>query len=248
MDYTRELNLDINAVGDLPVVRVKQGDGYSRFIKVYLFKDGEEYTPESGITYLFRCQKPDGHGVILDSTFVDEDLGRSFVILNDDNSISIETVPQVATSAGRCRCDLCLVLSGHTLSTIPFVIDVIASPNVAHLAVSTDDFRTLVSAIEQVQELMVGVAQSIGSLSIGTSWTGSESPYSQSITISGYTVTANTRVDLAADANTIATLTEQGVKSLFVVNDNGALTLYAVGEKPTSSITVQAAVYETVAI
>ena len=43
-----------------------------------MLRDGITYIPEAGITYLFRCEKPDGTAVITDSGTTDPDLVFAF--------------------------------------------------------------------------------------------------------------------------------------------------------------------------
>lgn len=76
------------------------------------------------------------------------------------------------------------------------------------------------------------------------SWTGSTSPYSQSVTsLSG--VGSATKVDLDASAATVAQLVSDKVESIYVENNNGALTAYSIGAKPSVDITVQATLSES---
>ena len=75
-------------------------------------------------------------------------------------------------------------------------------------------------------------------------WSSAE-PHAASITISGYDVTPSTRIDVACDYATLNALTNVGVSTLFVENDNGTLTAYSVGAVPSSSVTVTALLYET---
>ena len=79
-------------------------------------------------------------------------------------------------------------------------------------------------------------------VTLSTGWTGDASPYTQSVTISG--TTANSKVDLQPDATAIAQMANDGTVALYIANDNGVLTAYAVGEKPTVALTVQATVTE----
>lgn len=245
MDYTKEITLDVNPYGQLPMIRVKQGDASARFIKVTLTKDDEQYIPESGITFLFREHKADGHAVILDSAFIDPELGRYLIVKNNDDTISIELVSQTTTAVGRCDCDLCMLKDDTTLSTIPFVIEVVPAPDVATLIVSTDDFRTMNAAIQQATELIEGVAQSLATLTLSTSWSGSD-PYTQNVTVSGYDITEKTKVDIVGDATAINQLCSDGVSTVFITNNNKTLTAYAIGGKPKSALTVQASLYETI--
>lgn len=77
---------------------------------------------------------------------------------------------------------------------------------------------------------------------LSTNWTGDASPYTQTVTISG--TTANSKVDLQPDAAIIAQMADDSTVALYIANDNGTLTAYAVGEKPTSELTIQATITE----
>ena len=75
-------------------------------------------------------------------------------------------------------------------------------------------------------------------------WTGS-GPYTQTVTISGATITANTKVDLQPDATALAQLISDSVAALFVSNTSGTLTATAIGAAPTANLTIQVSYYET---
>ena len=79
-------------------------------------------------------------------------------------------------------------------------------------------------------------------VTLSTNWSGSSSPYTQTVTISG--TTANSKVDLQPDATAIAQMADDGTVALFIANDNGTLTANAVGEKPTVALTIQATITE----
>lgn len=74
------------------------------------------------------------------------------------------------------------------------------------------------------------------------SWTGSASPYTQGVTITGGMPTS--QVDLQADATVLAQMAEDQTIALYVENNNGTFTAYAMGEKPTVDLNIQATVYE----
>lgn len=248
MNYIYEITLDINPAGELPVVRVKQGDASTRFVLATLTKDGETFVPEEGTNMLFRCEKPDGHGVIEDSVAQDEELGRQLVVDNGDGTVSIELVEQVTTCAGRCRCDLCLYKDEQVLSSMQFIIQVFPSPSTTSLAVSSDDFRNLINRTEAAEKLMKGIAQSVATLTLSTDWNGVMSPYTQYVPVTGYTLTRNTKVDLVANPATIEAMLDSRTDAIMIINENGALTAHAIGGKPITTLTVQAGIYETISI
>ena len=80
------------------------------------------------------------------------------------------------------------------------------------------------------------------SITLSTNWTGNTSPYTQTITISG--TTANSKVDLQPDVTVIAQMADDGTMALYIANNNGTLTAYAIGEKPTVGLTIQATIIE----
>ena len=90
----------------------------------------------------------------------------------------------------------------------------------------------------------VGAAEptQVGSISLSSSWSGSD-PYSQTVTVTGATVTANSKVDIQPTAAQIASLISAGVTGLVIENNNGTLTAWAVGASP-SAMTVQVTVTE----
>lgn len=79
-------------------------------------------------------------------------------------------------------------------------------------------------------------------VTLSTDWTGTESPYMQAVTIDG--TTANSKVDLQADSTVIQQMIYDETVALYVVNNNGALTAYAVGDKPSIALTIQSTITE----
>lgn len=183
MEYTREILLQFVPSGDIPVVHVKQGDASTRFIRATIIKDHQKYIPGAEQTILFREEKPDGHAVLLDNINPDSELGRYFVVVNDDGTVTVELTAQTTACAGKCRCDLCFVQSDRTISTAQFVLDVEEAPDVSNIAVSSDDFKSLVEALGKVWDAGVvsvpGSAVS-GTITLGTEWEGND-PYTYEI-------------------------------------------------------------------
>lgn len=73
------------------------------------------------------------------------------------------------------------------------------------------------------------------------SWIGSESPYSQVVTLSD--ITSNSKVDLQPTPVQLANLADNET-ILNTANDNGIVTVYAIGNKPIEDYTMQATITE----
>ena len=84
-----------------------------------------------------------------------------------------------------------------------------------------------------------------GSITLSTTWSGN-GPYTQTVTVSGATVTSKSRVDLQPDATALVQLISDEISALFVTNNNGTLTATAVGGSTSASLTVQCTVTEVV--
>ena len=79
----------------------------------------------------------------------------------------------------------------------------------------------------------------ISNISLPTaSWTGSD-PYTQTVTISGSTITANTKVDIQPSEEVYDQLVADNVGYLAIKNVNGTLTAVTKGGKPSVDLTVQ---------
>ena len=85
----------------------------------------------------------------------------------------------------------------------------------------------------------------LGQISFSASWSGS-GPYTQTVTVSQTTVGATSKVDLQPDATTLQQLIDDDVVSMYIENNNGTLTAYAVGNAPSAAMTMQCSVTEVV--
>lgn len=71
-------------------------------------------------------------------------------------------------------------------------------------------------------------------ISLPGAWTGND-PYTQPVTITGYTVTANTRADIVQSDAIIEQMLSDGVDTIYIENDNGIFTAYAIGGRPSTA-------------
>lgn len=72
-------------------------------------------------------------------------------------------------------------------------------------------------------------------------WLGNASPYSQVVDLAN--VTSKTKVDLQPTLNQLDTLYSQSV-GFYTVNEDGVVTVYAVGNKPTADFAIQVTMTE----
>lgn len=82
----------------------------------------------------------------------------------------------------------------------------------------------------------------VSSVTLGTTWEGTD-PYTQEVTVSG--VTSASKVDLQPDSTALAQMLDDGTTALWVENDAGTLTAYAMGAAPSVGLTVQCTITET---
>lgn len=74
-------------------------------------------------------------------------------------------------------------------------------------------------------------------------WVGTESPYSQVVTIEG--ITENSQVDLTPSAEQLAIFYNKDL-AFVTENENGVVTVYAIGQKPANDYTIQATITEVI--
>ena len=76
-----------------------------------------------------------------------------------------------------------------------------------------------------------------GTITIGTEWSATE-PFSIVVTSQDYTVTEHTMVSILPHTGTLIQMREDGVQTMYITNDEGTLTVYAIGHAPTVAMTV----------
>lgn len=76
---------------------------------------------------------------------------------------------------------------------------------------------------------------------LADAWVGSESPYSQVVTIDG--ITEYSKVDLQPSVEQLTIFHEKDL-AFVTENEGGVVTVFAIGDKPTNAYTMQATVTE----
>lgn len=87
-----------------------------------------------------------------------------------------------------------------------------------------------------------GSAVTIGEVELlAAKWIGTGSPYSQVVSIAG--VTNRSQVDLKPTIDQLAIFHDKDL-AFVTENDNGVVTVYALGDKPTNDYTIQVSITE----
>lgn len=81
-------------------------------------------------------------------------------------------------------------------------------------------------------------------VTIPNNWTNTGNGYTSTATVSGATITGNSKVDLLPDSTVISELLSAGCAALYIDNNGGTLTAYAAEAAPTSALTIQCTVTE----
>ena len=74
-----------------------------------------------------------------------------------------------------------------------------------------------------------------------SAWVGAEDPYSQVVKIAG--VTANSKVDLLPSVEQLAIFHDKDI-AFVTENEDGVVTVYAIGDKPTQDYTIEVCITE----
>lgn len=148
MNYNQEITLDLNSSSAFVVVDAKQGDINSRTLLVHYTSNGEEYKVPHNNFVTLRMRKPDGTSILNDTT------------VNYDGTVLVPFSYQCLTVAGRAYADLLeFNTDGQTLSTVSFIVNIQAAPNISeHNALSSDEFLYLKSFIDTGNHI-IGEAQ-----------------------------------------------------------------------------------------
>ena len=148
MEYIQEITLELNSNSAYPVVNAKQNDVDTRILHIHYTKDGAEYRVNHSNSVALRLRKPDMRLVFNDG------------VVNQDGTVNVTLTYQCLTTAGRAYADLVEFNSnGQMLSTISFIINIQASPDVIGTeAISSNEFLYLKSFIDRGNSI-IGEAQ-----------------------------------------------------------------------------------------
>ena len=103
-----------------------------------------------------------------------------------------------------------------------------------------DDKAELLKKIEELSKKL-GSARISNITLLAANWVGDTSPYSQVVTVEG--ATARSQVDLTPSAEQLAIFHNKDL-ALVTENNNGVVTVYAIGQKPENDYTIQVTITE----
>ena len=99
---------------------------------------------------------------------------------------------------------------------------------------------------EQINISVAAIQPKITSITVfADSWVGDTNPWSQVVSVNG--ITKNSRVDLRATALQIVDLQDNDI-AFIAENDDGVITVYALGSKPSVDYTIQAEITEVIVV
>ena len=96
--------------------------------------------------------------------------------------------------------------------------------------------------ISIVNNKISAVLYSITTTLTASGWSGTASPYTQRVTVTGGKATS--QVNVQGDATAIQQMLDDGTNAIYIANNNGTFTAYAVGGKPTANLSIQMTVYD----
>jgi hypothetical protein len=118
-----------------------------------------------------------------------------------------------------------------------------SEPNVTRMSVKFTEYtRNAAAEFDGLQVMNTGSKARIGVATLRASaWVGKDNLYSQVVNIDG--VTKNSQVDLTPNVQQLLVFYEKDL-SFVTENDEGIVTVYAIGQKPANDYTIQVTITE----
>jgi hypothetical protein len=239
MNYSNHrISLDIHDTASQVCIAVKRYDNQNR-ICAFLTEGGKPYTISEGCVAYFMAKKPDGTEVYVTATIE----GNTIVHVMDSNTTA---------AVGRVECELRLIGADEETITGPRFTVVVEDAVVPDTDVinSSDDFSALSDLISKgnaIIEELANISQSTAVISyvdlLASEWQGTASPYSQVVSING--ATENSKIDLNPSVEQLAVFHQKDI-AFVAENEDGVVTVYCVGQKPTGDYSMQVTITEVI--
>ena len=228
------ITLDIHDMSSPVSLNVKQGDS-SRRICVNLMENGVPYKIDPDCSAVFSGRKPDGN-VVWNSCSI------------EGNRIIYEITPQTTVVAGIMPCQIRLYGAGNNLISSPDFTLIVDSTVVNNdEIVSTNEITALTELVCEatalIKKLELNASMKVVEISLSAdNWIGESAPYAQVVAIDG--VTERSAVDLRPSVEQLSIFYEKDL-TFVTENEDGVVTVYAIGDKPLNDYVIQATVTET---
>ena len=142
MQFISDIILEVNSNTAYTVVGAKQGDNDTRIVDAHLVQNGVPYVIEDGAKATFRFRKPDGKAIVNDAIIKN----------NAEGLVSIGLTSQTLAVAGRGYADIVLTKNRQILSTVSFIIIIMAAPQVLSEVVSSNEFDYIENIVNSARE------------------------------------------------------------------------------------------------
>lgn len=230
---TYSFSLDIHKTGSQMMLQTKEGDT-GRRIRITLMEDGKPYKIASDCYAVFRAEKPDGTVLYNDCSI-------------ENNEIYYTITQQTLASMGILECELTLYGSDNVQITSPhFGIIVDETVQTDGEIESTNEYTALTQAMSDyaaAKEKLKGNAKIADVYLSADKWEGENSPYSQVVDVQG--VTEHSQVDLTPSIEQLTVFYDKDL-AFVTENEDGVVTVWAIGQKPQNDYIVQATITEVI--
>lgn len=246
MEYIiHKLSLNMHSSVSQTSLYVKTGDTH-RKLRITLTDNGKVYRISDGCVAAFSANKDNGDTLYNACTI-------------EDNAIVYEFTELTANVSGKMDCEIKLYDADNELITSPqfsiIVDDVVCNDK---SVVASSEFSALTQLLTEINEarqelyekiddlhsLLDGAAK-LSSVTLRVAdWKQlAANRYYQEVEIDG--VTENSRVDIHPSAIQLAVFHEQDI-AFVTENEDGKVTVYCIGQKPTSDYTMQVTITEVI--
>ena len=141
MQITQEIKLDLQRLPSMAqcVIHAKQGEGFTRAVRIALYNGGQVWTVPSGTVFEVAYCKPDRTGGTYNSYTTDS---AKPAVTASGNALTVVLIPQMMEAAGLVRvevhmCSAAIMAYAERLSTFTFWLNVQAS---AESGITSEDY------------------------------------------------------------------------------------------------------------
>lgn len=234
MNYTEhKITLDIHRPVSQVSLRVKKGDTRRR-LQIHLAEKGCPYHISEDCYAVFSAIKPDGTQVFDNCTI-------------ENSTVTYNMTLHVTAVPGLVRCEIKLYGDDDGLLTsASFQIIVENSVCDGEEIESSNEYDALTAIIVEARTLIDDLKNSTRVVTSGVTlladnWQGEDSPYSQVVEIEG--TTEYSKIDLQPSVEQLAIFHDKDL-AFVTENEDGVVTVYAIGDKPTNDYTIQVTIME----